>query len=192
MNSAEVESISQLDLLNAAFESTPVGMAFLTLDRQILRVNDALCAILGRTEEELRALGLGSLTLSDDRMVHADLHRKLISGEIDRYQLDKRYLHSDGRTVWTTLHVGLVKDRNGRPACLISQLHDITERVEATERVRWLAMHDSLTGLGNRALCSIGSLRLARAATWPACYTRIWTSLSASTTRTATSQATRC
>jgi diguanylate cyclase (GGDEF)-like protein/PAS domain S-box-containing protein len=148
----QVDTDTAFDMLSAAFESTPVGMAFLSLDREILRVNGAICAILGRTEEELRSRGLGALTHPDDRTLHADLHRQLLSGEIDRYQLDKRYIHSDGRTVWTTLHVGLVRDRDGQPVCLISQVHDITERVEATERVRWLAMHDSLTGLGNRAL----------------------------------------
>jgi diguanylate cyclase (GGDEF)-like protein/PAS domain S-box-containing protein len=139
-------------MLRAAFDSTPVGMAFITLDREIIRVNSAICAILGRTEEELRELGLTALTHPADRGSHEAWQRQLVSGEIDRYQLDKRYVHSDGRTVWTTLHVGLVRDRSGEPAYIISQIHDITERVEATERARWLAMHDPMTGLGNRAL----------------------------------------
>ena len=109
-------------MLRTAFDSTPVGMAFITLGREIIRVNNASCAMLGRTEEELRALGLTTFTHPEDRGVHDELQRQLVSGEIDRYQLDKRYLHSDGRTVWTTLHVGLVRDRSGQPVYIISQI----------------------------------------------------------------------
>jgi len=152
MSPAQIDVAAEFVMLRTAFDSTAVGMAFITLGREIIRVNNAICAMLGRTEEELRALGLTAFTHPEDRGVHEELQRQLLSGEIDRYQLDKRYLHSDGRTVWTTLHVGLVRDRSGQPAYIISQIHDITERVEATERARWLATHDPMTGVGNRAL----------------------------------------
>ena len=138
-------------LYELAFEMTPVGMSFVTFDRRGVLCNPALCTFLGRTAEELQLIDIGSVTHPDDRNLHVDLHRQLMSGDIDRYSLDKRYIHKDGHTLWAHLEVVLVSDDMGLPRMLLSQVIDIGPRVALAERLRYLAGHDPLTGLGNRA-----------------------------------------
>lgn len=139
-------------LLRLAFERTPVGLAFVTVDREAVVTNPAMSDILGYSAEELRGLSIADLTHPEDRDVHEVVHRQLIEGKRDWYQVDKRYIHRDGHTVWAVLHVAAIHDDEGRVSLLVSQVHDITRRIEAHEIDRWRAMHDPLTGIGNRNL----------------------------------------
>ena len=145
-------------LLRLAFERTPVGLSFVTVDRQVLLTNPALTAILGYTADELFGMSIAEVTHPEDRHTHSVLHQELLAGERDWYEIDKRYIHRDGHTVWTVLHVAAINDEDGRISMLVSQIHDISQRVEAHELDRWRAMHDPLTGIGNRNLL-IGNLR---------------------------------
>jgi signal transduction histidine kinase len=58
------------------------------------------------------------------------LLRDTLAGHIDRYRMEKRYLHKSGRTVWGLLSVSLVRDGAGRPNYFVSQIQDITEQKE--------------------------------------------------------------
>ena len=55
----------------------------------------------------------------------------------------ERILHSQGR---------LVLGEDGRAIAIEGTVQDVTERKRAEEQIRYLAYHDSLTGLGNRRL----------------------------------------
>lgn len=133
-----------------AFDHTPIGLAFLTPDRGLIRVNPALCAILGYTEDELKRIGIDALTHPDDRTLHIGVQQELIDGRRTSYELEKRYLHRDGRVIWTSLQVGSITDDSGQVKLLVSQIQDVTTRVETHRRTAWLATHDPLTGAANR------------------------------------------
>ena len=137
-------------LYELAFQTTPVGMSFVTLDRRAVRCNPALCAFLGRSAEELQSTDISAVTHPEDMDLHADAHQQLLAGEIDSYRLDKRYLHKDGHVLWAHLQVGVIRDEDGAPRVLLSQVIDIGERKAQTERLRWRAEHDALTGTVNR------------------------------------------
>jgi len=77
--------------------------------------------------------------------------RRLLRGEIDSFSAEKRYEHPDGRTVWGLLHVSLVRNADGKPAQLLGQLEDMTERKQLEMSLTHDAIHDPLTGLLNRA-----------------------------------------
>lgn len=139
-------------LLRLAFERTPVGLSFVSVDRAVLMTNPALSKILGYTADELRGMSVADVTHPDDRDIHVVAHQQLIDGSRDWYEVDKRYIHRDGHTVWAVLHVAAIHDEDGRVSMLVSQIHDISRRVEAHELDRWRALHDPLTGLGNRTL----------------------------------------
>jgi diguanylate cyclase (GGDEF)-like protein/PAS domain S-box-containing protein len=138
-------------LYELAFQMTPVGMSFVTLDRRGVHCNPALCTFLGRTAEELQLIDIGSVTHPDDQHLHVDQHRHLMAGDLERYALDKRYIHKDGSTLWAHLEVALVRDDSGVPRMLLSQVIDIGAQVALAEQLRYRASHDALTGLGNRA-----------------------------------------
>jgi polar amino acid transport system substrate-binding protein len=110
-----------------AFDSAAHGMALVGLDGRWLRVNRALCHIVGYSEAELLVTDFQSITHPDD--LDADLAnvQDLLAGKIPNYQMEKRYIHKQGRVVWILLSVSLVRDANGNPLYFVSQILDITE-----------------------------------------------------------------
>lgn len=147
---AELELERERELFRVAFEAAPIGMALVGLDGHFLRVNDALCLQLGYQSTELCGLGVGEITHPDDLNADLELMRQLEAGEIDTYQLEKRYLRKDGVVVWGCLSVSLIRDENGAPLRLVTHIEDIAERKEAELELRYLAERDGLTNLLNR------------------------------------------
>ena len=48
--------------------------------------------------------------------------------------------------------ISVVRDQDLQPTCFVGMYADVTERQEAEEAVRFMAQHDALTGLANRAM----------------------------------------
>lgn len=132
------------------FERAPIGIADVDLACRITQANDQLCAIVGRSREDLLGRRFQDITHPDD--VDADLAqlRELLAGRIPSYSLEKRYIRQDGSTVWTHLAVGLVRDEAGRPAYFLSSVKDISERKETERRQSFLlALNEALRDLSD-------------------------------------------
>ncbi len=112
-------------------DEAPIGMALVSLDGQFIRVNRALCGIVGYSPEELTKLSFVEITHPDDREADSAFAAKLTRGDIPRYQVGKRYLRKDGTSVDIMLSVSLLRDREGAPVHYITQVEDITERKRA-------------------------------------------------------------
>lgn len=130
---AEMELRQSEARFRNAFENAPIGMAMVGLDDRILQVNQALCDILGYTREELLATTVAAITHADDRQIEATYKTTMHDGQIETFQMEKRYLHADGHLVWGQLSVSLVKDQDGHPLYYLGQMEDITERKKAVE-----------------------------------------------------------
>jgi len=75
-----------------------------------------------------------------------------------------RMVHEDGHVVWVSEQAFIVRNEHGEPWLIQGVIFDITERKKAEEQVAFLAYHDKLTGLPNRALFEeMLELALARA-----------------------------
>jgi len=125
-----------------AFQHAPIGMALVTTEGQMLRVNDALCQMLGYSEQELLARSLPELTHIDDLPASRELSRALKEGSHETYQLEKRYIHRDGHPVHVLLSVSVVRGTDGQPYHAVAQIMDISQRKayeEALFRERELA-----------------------------------------------------
>ncbi len=118
----------------ASFEAAAVGMALVAPDGRILKVNRALCEMLGRDEADLLSRDFQSITHPADLNADLALLRRALDGEIDTYQMEKRYAHSEGRTIHAVLGVSLIRDEAGRPLHFVSQVQDITPRVLAERK----------------------------------------------------------
>ncbi|CAN5461524.1 hypothetical protein BH20ACT18_BH20ACT18_06760 [soil metagenome] len=157
----------------SAFEHAPIGMAIMSLEGAWLSVNRALCDLLGRTREELLATDFRSVTHPADLAADLELLQRTLRGEIDRYELEKRYLRPDGRIVWGFLARSLVRDDDGQPVHIVTQVQDITARRSTEDHLRdhaarleALTIEDPLTGLPNhRAFAA----ELSRRAGEPGC-----------------------
>ena len=98
-----------------AFENAPVGMSLVDFTPEtsgrFLRVNEAMSRMLGRSRRELETLSIRDVTHPDDHAGDLDVVAKAVSGEIERYHLEKRYVHADGHPVW------VLSRRRLRPTC---------------------------------------------------------------------------
>ncbi len=119
-----------------AFDDAPIGMALVSKEGRWLQVNRALCRILGYEEEELLRSDFQSVTHPDDLDTDIDKVKKVLRGEIDSYQMEKRFVQKGGEIVNAMLSVSLVRDAEGRPIHFVSQIEDITQRKRALEKLR--------------------------------------------------------
>ena len=129
--------------LDAAFDHMPIGMALFNADGEFVRVNPAMCAMLGRDADELLRTRDSELTHPDDRQHDLDAAWRILRGEMHSRQAEKRYVRPDGEVVWVLANVTFVRDEHGRPLCWVGQFQDITE-------LRRLASRDPLTDALNR------------------------------------------
>lgn len=111
-----------------AFEAAPIGMGLTSLDGRWLKVNDALCRLIGYTPGELLTMRWHEITHPDDIAGDIALGKRLLAGELTSYELEKRYLRKDGTVVWIQLSIYLVRDAEGAPAYSVAQILDIDER----------------------------------------------------------------
>ncbi len=122
------------------FDQAPIGAAIIGRDYRFLRVNNELCRILGYSREELLAMHFPNIIHPDDVLLNLECARKILAGEIEQFQEDKRYIRKDGRVLWLRLSVRMMKDARGKPICFLPMLEDITSRkemeIELLEAVR--------------------------------------------------------
>jgi diguanylate cyclase (GGDEF)-like protein/PAS domain S-box-containing protein len=110
------------------FEDATIGMALVTYDARWLKVNDALCQMLGRTVDELVGRHIARVIHPGD---HAALSRSLDDAE-------GRMLHADGSTVEIRCSTVFVDDDGDHPY-VFAQIQDVTERNRAERHSAVLA-----------------------------------------------------
>ncbi|HWF89430.1 MAG TPA: diguanylate cyclase, partial [Pyrinomonadaceae bacterium] len=129
------------------FDNAAIGMAVVSVDGSWLQVNEALCKLLGYSEQELRATNFQRLTHADDLRHVQSYIQRVLEGYIQSHEQEKRYVHEQGHTVWVQWHVSLLKDSETGTKRLFFQVQDISDRKKAEEKLT----QDTLTGLPNRA-----------------------------------------
>ena len=134
----------------SAFDSAAIGMVLVSLDGQWLKVNQSLCDIVGYTEEELLAIDFQTITHPDDLESDLNYLKQLLAGVINSYNMEKRYIHKDGRIIWILLSGSLIRSPEKKPLYFIAQIQNIDAQKIAEQELKYIAHHDALTGLGNR------------------------------------------
>lgn len=113
------------------FECVGAGIAIVAPDGHWLRVNSAMARILGYTQQELSSLTFQDVTVPEDLAGDLALLERLVAGEIDRYELEKRYRRKDGETTWAHLTVTKHCDEHGRLDYFLAVVEQIDERKAA-------------------------------------------------------------
>ncbi|MFS4468830.1 PAS domain S-box protein [Maribacter sp. 2210JD10-5] len=120
------------------FKNSVAGMALVGLDGKWISVNEGLCESFGYTEEEFLKITWQEITHPDDLDADMELLQQVLDGKISTYQFEKRFYHKNGRLIHTILTVTAAKDLNGKLSHLISQVLDITSRIEAEKKSQTL------------------------------------------------------
>ncbi len=111
------------------FERATVGIAHAALDGRITRVNSPLCAILGRSREELELLSLQELVAGcENGAQEPGLVESLREGRRPSVSLDHCLMRKGSEILWTSVTVSLVRDKQGEPGYFVAVVEDITER----------------------------------------------------------------
>ena len=139
------------------FENATLGMIIADMHGSWVNVNRALCEMLGYTGPELLAKGYLKLTHPDDVDNSVQFGRRLCSGEIGSYRIEKRYVHKDGTAIWTVLSATTVCDASGLTRQYVGMVEDISVRKLALdtlelshEKLRQFIAHQERVKEGER------------------------------------------
>ena len=122
----------------ATFENAAVGIAHVTPDGRWLRVNEAMCRILGWPADELVTKSFQDLTQPDDLAAEVPQVEQLREGKISSYGMNKRSLRGDGSFVWLHRTVSCVRRGDGTIDYFVSVVEDISARKRAEEQLNLL------------------------------------------------------
>lgn len=122
-----------------AFDYAPLGMALVSFAGEFIQFNDAMCALLGLSRDELRGLTHIGVTHPEDRAHEVQRLHELSVSATGVVQFEKRYRRPAGAApVWTLVSVSLLHG-DGQTACYLYQVHDLTEQKLAAEHLASLA-----------------------------------------------------
>jgi PAS domain S-box-containing protein len=109
------------------FEEGPLGLALVGKDYHFLKVNGALCQMVGYSEAELLQMSFPDITHPDDLRADVELAEKLFKREIPFYQLQKRYVRKNSEIIWIKLTGSVICGLKGELLYGLAMIEDITE-----------------------------------------------------------------
>jgi diguanylate cyclase (GGDEF)-like protein/PAS domain S-box-containing protein len=137
-------------LFQAAFDQAPIAMAICDTDGFYTSVNPAMARLLGRRADELVGRRDQEFTHPDDRESDVAAAWRILRGELDVWQTEKRFVAPDGAILWVIANLSFVRDERGRPLGWFGHFQDITAHKAREAQLRRSADEDPLTGLANR------------------------------------------
>jgi PAS domain S-box-containing protein len=120
----------------AIFERSTIGKSLTTPDGTFLRVNKAFADMLGYTIEEIQEISFANITHPDDVTESWECIRSLLADEQIACRFEKRYIHKKGDIVWVDINTTLLRDEQGTPFYLITNIVDITNRKKTEEKLQ--------------------------------------------------------
>ena len=123
-------------LLKHFYELPFVGMAITSPQTgRWLQFNDHLCTIFGYTRQELGAMSWMEMTHPEDVDIERADFRSVLSGKIEGYALDKRFIRKDGSVLFASTDVKCVRQPDGTVGYLVAVVRDISARVATQDRI---------------------------------------------------------
>jgi len=117
------------------FRNASAGMALEDTSGRMLFVNEALCRMFGFSEQEMMRMSCKDISHPADGEREAALFKRLLSGEHHSYQMEKRFLHRNGATVWGKLNVTLLREYSNSSHVVLGVVEDITDQKVALEKL---------------------------------------------------------
>jgi PAS domain S-box-containing protein len=129
------------DLLSAIVNQASVGISVVDSNGQFTFVNNWFCQLLGRTREQLLKITFADITPAEDLQATQIMFKRAI-GDGESFEIEKRYVHSNGSLVSVLDHVNILYDETGLRRGILSvtldlaKSHDYQSR-SADDRELW-------------------------------------------------------
>ncbi len=142
------------DILSAHFDGTPLAVVEWDPQLRIVRWSGQARSIFGWEAPEAlgRTLGAWRLVYEDDRAAVERMFEGLVQGPGRQATLLHRNYRKDGTVIWVEWHNSALRDDAGRLVSILTLAQDVSSRIQAEERLQYMATHDGLTGLPNSVL----------------------------------------
>ena len=136
-NQTDEEALpDSIELFRSIFERSVTGIAVVSASGRFLRVNGALCAMLGYGKDELLQRTFQEIS-HPEYVESAEAFLQLfLSGELKTPTREQRCLTLSGAPVWMQVDASLVESRSGSPQCIALVIHDITQLKLAEETLK--------------------------------------------------------
>lgn len=150
---AEQQRMREQKLMALFYNLPLIGMSITDPHtRRWIQVNDKLCEMLGYTRAEMLDMGWETLTHPEDLALSQHEFERILNGQSDAYQIDKRFVHRSGAIVHTTTDVHCARNSPDGTDYFVALIKDVTTRKQQDARIHHMAHHDLLTDLPNRTL----------------------------------------
>jgi PAS domain S-box-containing protein len=144
LRTAEAALRESEERFRRVFEEGPLGLALVGRDYRFLKVNSALCQMVGYPEAELVQKTFAEITHPDDVRADVELAEQLFKREIPSYRMQKRYQKKNGEFIWINLTRSIISGPDGQPLHGIAMVEDITESKRAQEEALFRQKLESL------------------------------------------------
>ena len=130
------EKYKELEInFKSIFSQVAVGVMLYDLNHEIIQANKRFYELIEYSKEEFDEIQPMGITHPEDREKALKKTEELVSGKIDNYSQEKRYVTKSGRIVWVFLTATVVKNRQGKPKHIISVTQDISLRKTAEQEL---------------------------------------------------------
>ena len=113
-----------------------IGMAITSIEKGWVEFNDTLYKMFGYSREEFAKKTWTELTYPDDLERDVAQLNRVVSGEINGYSLEKRFLHKDGSIFFAEISANSLRADDGSIDYFVALVKDITERKKAEENLK--------------------------------------------------------
>lgn len=121
-------------LFRSQFDCGNIGIVISSVGKKGLRINPCFCAMLDYSAQELREITWVAITHPDDVAKDLAQFERVMAGEIDGYELEKRFIHKDGSVVYAHINVSCYRNA-GQVQFFIVSVLDTTQQKQA-ERIQ--------------------------------------------------------
>jgi len=120
----------------AIFENLPIAMALLDLKGNVLVNNSTFEHMIGYTKNDFNDISFTEITHPKDIENDIDFYEEMIEGNIDSYEIEKRYFHKQGHIVWAQINYAVVRDNSHKEIeFIIWMAQDITLRKHTEQQI---------------------------------------------------------
>lgn len=123
-------------LLHGFFDVGMIGMAITALDGGFVRVNKKFCHFMGYTQEQLAEKAWTDITHPDDLQLGVSERKQVLSGQLDSYSVEKRFIRQDNQIVHGKISFWALRNADGAVENLLVLVEDISKQKLVQEALR--------------------------------------------------------